>query len=447
MTLNAQPAEADLFDYAKIKDYLRYLLGSVSRHRSFIGFVTLALFAVTSVLLWGSPKTYHAETQILTLKTNVLPDTVSPGESQDWNEDPTRGTRETIMRRDNLVALVRQTDLLTSYPRSRAPLLRLKDKLFGRPMAEEDQIAVLVGTLENRLDVQVNAGTVIISIEWPDASMAYELVDAASRNFIDERRMTVVSPLSDAIGVLQDHAGLLREEIVGGVERVTAAREAAGKQRIPKAARQRVERQRERLRADFESKQRAIADLTQSQRRQLEDLQTQLKHAQKTYADEHPAVLELRHELEAMQAQGDAPELRKLKEEQEQFRRLPGTPWQLAAATTGEIEDAPVEQAKEDLRFAMSKYVTMLDRLDRAQLKLQSTQANFKHRFKVMVPAELPRAPVKPKRLAVLLGSILGGLALAVLLSALRDLRRGLILERWQVVRELGIPILGEIHQ
>jgi uncharacterized protein involved in exopolysaccharide biosynthesis len=103
------PNEADLFDYAMIKDYSRYLVGSISRHRYFIAVVTLALFASTAVLLRTLPKIYHAETQILALKSTVLTKTVFPGAPDDWNEDPTRAAREAILSRDNLVALVRPT--------------------------------------------------------------------------------------------------------------------------------------------------------------------------------------------------------------------------------------------------------------------------------------------------------------------------------------------------
>jgi uncharacterized protein involved in exopolysaccharide biosynthesis len=466
--LVSPPNEADLFDYAKLKDYSRYLLGSISRHRYFIGALTVALFALTAALLRGLPKTYHAETQILALKSTLLTKTVDPNVPEDWAEDPTRAAREAILSRANLVALVRQTDLVNKYPRSRAPLLKIEDKIFdwlrpSKPIAEEDQIAAMVGTLESRLEVQVSPGKVTIALDWPDAAMAYELVDAACRNFIEQRRTTDLAPFSDAIDILEPRAAGLREEIVDGVERVDAAREAASLRRraaAPKRVglsaaqqlqRQNAERQREELRTALESKKRAIADLVQSQRLQVENLETQIKDARKTYSDEHPAVLELQHGLEVLRAQGDTLELRQLKDEEQQLeaetRRLPATVQQLASATVAEIEDAPIEQAKDDLRFAVSKYLALLDRIDRAQMNLQSARANFKHRFSIVTPAELPRAPIKPKKPMVLLGSIIGGLLLGVFLSALRDLRQGLIFERWQVLRELGIPVLGEIHQ
>src|SRR4051812_10124359 len=176
------PNEADLFDYALIKDYLTYVLGSISRHRWFCAFVVVAIFGVTFVLLWALPKTYHCETTLLALKNSVLTKNVNPGAPEDWAEDPTRAAREAILRHDNLVALVRQTDLVKKWPRSRAPLLKLKDRIYealrrGRPIPEEDQVAAMVGTLETRLDAEVASGTVTIALDWPDATTAYELVN------------------------------------------------------------------------------------------------------------------------------------------------------------------------------------------------------------------------------------------------------------------------------
>jgi uncharacterized protein involved in exopolysaccharide biosynthesis len=484
------PNESDLFDYALIKDYISYVLGSVSRHRWFCGFVVTAIFAATATLLWALPRTYHVETRLLALRNQTINLSVNPGANRPWDADqPTRAAVDTIMRHDNLVAIVKQTNLVTKWPKSRAPLMKLKDRVFealrrGRPIPEEDQIAAMVGTLETHLDVIVGEGTITIGLDWPDAAMAYELINAAQRNFLEARRLAEVSPLSDAIGILEQRAIGLREEIVADVERVEAARDAAAKRHplaVPKAprpavspvqllARQQADRQREEMRTALDAKKRAIADLEQTRTRNLEELQTQLKDARKIYADEHPIVLGLQHDIEVLQGTPESPELRKLREEKETLetealrrgaispaevaegetgvsRRLPTSAEQLARATTAEIEDAPIEQAKEDLRFAMSKYSALLDRIDTAQMELQGVNAAFKYRYSTVTPAELPRAPIKPKVPMILLASIIGGMAVAVLLSALRDVRRGLVFERWQVGRQLGVPILGEVHQ
>ncbi|HEX4382642.1 MAG TPA: hypothetical protein VH083_06825 [Myxococcales bacterium] len=484
-----QPNEADLFDYALIKDYLRYVLGSISRHRWFCLFVVAAVFGLTATLLWALPRTYHSETRLEAVRNQALTMAVNPGANRPYDiDEPLRGAVASIMRRDNLVTLVRQTNLIAKWPKSRAPLLRLKDRLFeflrrGRPIPEDDQVGAMVGTLETRLGAVAAEGGISIGLDWPDGTQAYELVTAAQHNFLEQRRLKDTQPFQRAIIILEARGHALREEIEADVERVDAAREALSKKnpaKAPKAARPVVpgvsqaklqaDRQREEMRVALETKKRSIADLEDARTRNLDDLKTQLAEAQKIYSDEHPKVLELKNQIDVLNSQTDTPQLRKLREEKDALeqealrrgaisaaeltesqqglsRRLPTTPEQLARATTNEIEDAPIEQAKEDLRLAMSKYSQTLNQIDSNRLELQSINAGFDLRFSVITPAELPRTPSKPKVPLVLFGSVIGGLALAVFLSALRDVRAGLVFERWQVLRQLGIPILGEIHQ
>jgi uncharacterized protein involved in exopolysaccharide biosynthesis len=128
-------------------------------------------------------------------------------------------------------------------------------------------------------------------------------------------------------------------------------------------------------------------------------------------------------------------------------RRLPVEPQQLAQAVSADIEDAPIEQAKGELRFAITKYQTLLDRIDSAQMELESARAAFKYRYSVLVPAEVPRSPVKPKKATVMASSAVAGLLLAIFLVGVRDLRSGIVYERWQILRQLDLPVLGEVGQ
>ena len=54
----------------------------------------------------------------------------NPGRAVPWDADaPTRAAAETVFRRDNLIALIAETDLLNQWQRSRAPILKFKDWL------------------------------------------------------------------------------------------------------------------------------------------------------------------------------------------------------------------------------------------------------------------------------------------------------------------------------
>jgi uncharacterized protein involved in exopolysaccharide biosynthesis len=481
------PENADLFDYVLIKDYLGYVAGSVRQHWFLCLTVFAAVVGLTGALLWALPKTYHAETKLLAQRNQVIAALGNPGRSMPWEADmPTRAASEIILRHDNLVAIAKQTNLTTRWAQSRAPLPRIMDLLAkhlrgGRPIAEDELLGAMVGTLETRLEVTTGEGTVTIRIDWPDARSAFDLVDAAQRNFLEARHVSEVSAISEALSILERRASSLRDEIEADVEQVEAAREALAKGKAVKSGRRSsapVGPKRKNEASDFEvaelrgmieAKRRAIADVEGLRRRQVEELQAKLAETRLTYADSHPAVIDLQQRIDTLQSQDESPQLRSIRQELQTLegeairrgafvphdtrtgelelsRRLPTSAQQIARATTAEIEDAPIEQAKSDLRFAISKYQNILDRIDAAKMENETARAAFKYRYSVLMPAEVPRKPIKPKVATGMATGVIGGLFAAVFLATAWNLRKNLVRERWQVERLLELPVLGEVH-
>jgi uncharacterized protein involved in exopolysaccharide biosynthesis len=481
----ADVESADLFDYALIWDYFVYFGRSVRRHAFFCAGIFAAVLALAALLLWAFPKTYHAEAKLLAQRNQVIALLGNPGRNMPWDNDmPTRAAAETILRIDNLVSLVRQTNLVNRWRETRAPVGRLKDWVSGllrrRPIDEEEKIDIMVGTLETKLTVTTGEGTVTIGIDWPDAKMAFLLVDAAQRNFFEARRVSEVSTISEAISILEGRASKLRYEIEEDVEYVEAARNELAK-RKPKSLslppqvvatthakqqqKKRLDDDRAQLRIMLDTKRRGIGDLEESRRRQIAELQSRIDEAKATYSDVHPVVVDLQQRMDTFKNQEDSLQLATLREEMQALeaeairrgafkpqevrltRRLPVEPQQLAQAVSAEIEEAPIEQAKGDLRYAITKYQTLLDRIDSAQMELESARAAFKYRYSVLMPAEVPRSPVKPKKTSVMASTAVAGLLLAIFLAGVRDLRSGIVYERWQVLRQLDLPVLGEVEQ
>jgi uncharacterized protein involved in exopolysaccharide biosynthesis len=477
------PESADLFDYGLIRDYLGYFAGSVRRHPLFCGTVYLTVVGLAAFLLWALPKTYHVETKLLAQRNQVIAMLGNPGRSMPWESDmPTRAATETILRHDNLVSLVMQTNLVSQWPKTRAPLMKVKDGLMtilrrGQPIPDDDMVAVLVGTLETRLSVATTEGTVKIAIDWPDARTAFQLVDAAQRNFLEARHLSEVSTISEAISILESRATTLRDEIEVDLEKVEAARKDLERRRpkapTPVAAPVRTVKREDdsfvEMREQVETKRRAIADLEDFHKRQLKQLQTRLAEAKAVYSDAHPLVLDLKQQIDTLQGQQESLQLSTLREELRTLekealrkgaitstetgdtvrnaRRLPVAPQQLARATSAEIEEAPIEQAKGDLRYALSKYNSILDRIDSARMEMETARAAFKYRYSVISPAEIPRDPVKPKVAPVMAVSAVAGLLLAIFLAGALDLRRGMVHESWQLVRHLDLPVVGEVRR
>src|SRR5207248_9853386 len=131
--------------------------------------------------------------------------------------EPTRGAAETISSRDNVRALMVQTDLLADWPRHRAPILRFKDWVLHklrRDPSEKELSDGLIGLLESNLLVWTTQdGMVTIRLHWRDPVMAYRLVDAAQQNFLEKRHVLEVSTIVEQISILEGHAARLKEEV------------------------------------------------------------------------------------------------------------------------------------------------------------------------------------------------------------------------------------------
>jgi capsular polysaccharide biosynthesis protein len=74
-----------------------------------------------------------------------------------------------------------------------------------------------------------------------------------------------------------------------------------------------------------------------------------------------------------------------------------------------------------------------------------TAQAAFKYRYTVVTPARLPKSPTVPNVPLVTLVALIAAMLCGLLLAVVADVRRGRLLERWQIERLLERPILGEI--
>ena len=99
------------------------------------------------------------------------------------------------------------------------------------------------------------------------------------------------------------------------------------------------------------------------------------------------------------------------------------------------------------MRDARFQYQQIVERVSMAQLELDAVRAAFKYRYNVIWPPQMPREPVSPNPVKVFGAGILAALFLAAGAAAFPDFRAGVIVERWQVERSLGLPVLAEIHK
>src|SRR5215813_3452802 len=475
-------------------DIIRFALISARRHRLLIAAIFLFGVGASIVYFKIRPPLYRVETTVLTQRAPALPSPI-------WStvqDDPTHSVWELVHQRENLLTLIQQTKLYPSAASShvdetRRPLLGRFVRLISDASADRDPLDALVKQLDRKLLVTTKEATIRISIDRPDPSQAYHLVETATQNFLDARHTQEITAIEDMVSMLKGRADALRDQL----DRVTqeAQRRAPRQERdshselmaIP-AAPQSGGEELVRLKAMVDAKERAIQGMEETRRRQLADLQAQLDQKRAAFTDAYPGVIQLRQDIEALSQ--DSPQIVKLREEHQKLqqeylrqkaqqdslarlaRRRPAQPStsprvsheagsvaveqkagsvaveQKAGSVAVEQKAGSVAMEQNEAPFdARLLYQQVVERLNIAQLELDAARVAFTYRYNVIWPAEVPTDPVSPKAWKIFGLGIPGAPFLAMLAAVLIELRRGTVLDRWQVERGLGLPVLAELKR
>lgn len=390
---------------------------------------------------------YRVETKVLAQRQQALPSAVRPI----FEDMPTRSAWELVHRRDNLIAIIRQANLLPRTPaapgpteaKERGPLSRLAPG-HSAP-AEGDAIDTLVMVLDKRLKVMVEDGTIAIQLDWGDPREGFEIVEAALQNFLEARHLQEVTAIDDVIAVLQGREAVLRKRLDDTI--AEARKRPLPTVRLPARPKAPSE-ELVRLQSAAESKQRAIQDVEEFRRRRLADLQTQLDQARNTFSEVHPTVVSLRQQISALER--ESPQVDALREEERKVR----SQYAARAAREGISAAAPLpapaveapsfSEEDERVRDARVQYEQASARLGAAQVERDAARAAFKFRYNVIWPPQVPSEPFSPNPVKIFGAGLIASLMLALGLAAMPDLLRGRVLQRWQVERMLELPVLGD---
>jgi hypothetical protein len=98
-------------------------------------------------------------------------------------------------------------------------------------------------------------------------------------------------------------------------------------------------------------------------------------------------------------------------------------------------DDPALGYAGSQLQFASLQYALMRERIANTRLDLDTARAAFRHRYAVITPAEIPKGPIKPNALLVMLAAAFAGVFLGIFGAVITDLRSGVLLDRWQLDR------------
>jgi uncharacterized protein involved in exopolysaccharide biosynthesis len=487
----AEPAPA-ASDYVRATELLGLVARAPLRRRRLAAAVFGLAVAVSVATAALVPRVYAVDTKILTQRNLVMPSLGNPRRSVPMESDaPTRAAADVILGRDNLLAIVREANLVERWEAERSMMLRLKDRAVRavRPSpTDEDKERAIVTVLEKKLSVQADDAIIRISVEWPSPQTAYEIVSLAQRNFLAGRSAVEVAIIADTIGILTVEAGRQREAVDAAFARVVQLRKASldtTEQAAPPAA---APASTPRLVAapapapkpaapvdpkiatQLEDKRRAIRAIEEPRQQRIAELEARRARLLMTFTEAHPEVVQVDAELKAARVEPSVlAELRR--EEAELVTKLnemaapepgrarprprmvlvtPASPSSPAAPVADVLtreEEPELADAKARLQVATRRYEDLMDRIDSARIELDTAQAAFKYRYNVVEPPELPREVARPNAVMIALGGILLGALLAFFVAAAGDLASGRFVEAWQVRRKLSIPLLAEIPQ
>jgi uncharacterized protein involved in exopolysaccharide biosynthesis len=484
--------DEQLVDLALILNLVAYASGALGRHPRLALSLIAVIFGLTASTLFLLPKTYHVQTKVLAQRNQAL-----ALKGDNGGEALSHSAVETVMRRDNLLAIVRQTDLVREWYLRRAPLPHVKDLVFNalvKPETEQEKVEWMADVIQKRLSVETpNEGLILVGLEWPDPVMALRIVNAAQQNYLESRQATEVTAIAEQIAILQNHARGLRTDIdtaVDAIEKLRAERLAkpvptasASAATLPMAPTAPVAAAAPRrpsepdpeltqLKATIEAKQRAINDLEEFRRRRLSELNASLAEKSAMYTDNHPAIIDLRQTIASLSS--ESPQVQSLRTDLVRLQRDFDEKSAAASAESrvvpvinpGGLSSAPpplpgsiirIEQepsddrdpammyARNQLKDAMDKYATLRGQIESAQIDFDTAEAAFKYRYSVIEPPVYPKKPAKPNAPLVFLAGLIGAFLVAVLASVAVDLHRGRFVAGWQVERVLDLPTLAEV--
>lgn len=454
---DAGDEKAGLLDWTLLLAIAGFVLRAPRRHRLLAATCFLAIATVPFIAFKVLPKRYEVQASILAQPNPLFLEV-------NQYDAPTRAARETILRRDNVVALVKQTDFVARHERTRAPAAKVKALLFerlrGRPTPEQ-LLEDNADAVEERLRVNVSgAGTVDLAFEWSDPDLTFDVVEAAIQSFLEARYASDVSRIAETIAILEEHATRVNHEIGTKTKEVEALEREHAATRAPRRAVSRPVRDEElgKLEARLSARRRALADLEDFRQRRIAELQAQLQQQEGIYAEQHPVLVTTRRNIEAASARspqvdalrGEVAELER--EVSRRGVRVIEAGREQPSAISGEIgtslvpEDPRLEYERHKLWLLVRQRSGLLERIDAARVTMDTARAGFKYRYSVVTPPQLPKGPVKPKLPRLLAMGFVAAVVFAFFASAAADLWAGKLVERWEVERRLGLAVLADLR-
>lgn len=466
----------------QLRSYLAFARYAVHRRWRVSVAILVSGVVLTCAAFIYLPRTFACTTVLMTLGNPIL-------DGMD-NSNALAGASDLIQRHENLEAIIQEVGLVRYGDARRPPILRLRDRiwrsLLGEPSAKL-KVAELVGTLENRISVTAEKGDLTIKAEWTDAGTSAQLAEAARESFLKARHSAEISAFEEKMAILDVHASKLRVEIGTLAQQLKTARDqkldevrgeaakgnAASAAAQPRVARAVVHRavepdtQTPALKEKLEGLKAKLSALETDRDRRLREEQNKFEEMKLRLTPLHPQVITEGERVAMLQqVPSDVALLRAEVKDiegeiklREAFGREPSEAGAVGAAEQKPSNADPLPPDITDLlqrdnldpaltaqlSGTVMRYSALRNDILSTRIDLDTAQAAFNHRYQVIIPADIPTKPEKPKPVLIWGAGLALSLLLSLLVPVLGELKRGIIVESWQV-EHLQLPVLAELR-
>ncbi len=476
-------------------DQLKGYLRGIWRYRWYVHLVAWPLCLAGWTLVYLLPDQYEASARVYVDTKSVLrPLLKGLAVQTDVGNEVAIMTR-TLLSRPNLekVARMNDMDLEATTPEEMDALLRRLEhtiKLTGRARENLYTISYTDEDPERAKQVVQSLLTIFVETSLGDTRKD---TDVAQR-FIDEQIKEYEARLFAAEEALKEfkrkNVGLMPQEGRGYYQQLQDAQEKLSTAQLELSE---AESRRDELRRQLEGEEPTFGIMPPSATpravpvdsaldARIQNLQQRLDELLLKYTEKHPDVVSIRHTIETLEA--------KKEEELAQMAKvvpnggspvggtLEGNPiYQQLKVSLGEAEanvsalrarvsryqsnvdhlrqmvdtipkvEAGLQRLNRDYAVNKEKYEELLARREAAKIAREAGRSAEDVKFRIIDPPFVPPEPSGPNRpllvSAVLVGSLLAGLAFAFFMSQIRPSFDNVR----NVTRELGLPVFGSVSR
>jgi uncharacterized protein involved in exopolysaccharide biosynthesis len=451
-----------------------------ARRRKGLSFVVVMICGALTVLAAiFAPRTYQVEASVLVQRTQLI------GGNQDRYVSPEEMRAQAkeyevqVMARDNIIAIVQQRNLVQRWDDMRQPHRRLIDKInrkLGKPAPTDDEkFEALVANIEARMKVWVDANTITVKLDWSEPVAARDIVEAAVKNFLDVRFQSEVGVIPARLKMQEGFVAQAHKELENAAGQLVVLQKANDPNKkvnvyvpaLPQGVRNEPPPDADpALKAKLEVVRGQIATLQNQKTQRVAELNQQLIEKQQTLAPQHPEIIALKQTIAATEQ--DPPQLASLRAQEAQILSdIAAKQREAAAARDAREKDRPkfvapspvpapekapeipasapknVQDAQVQFDTASTKYQDLVKQLQTIQVQFQEAEANYKNRYRIVHPAEVPAGPKRPVGLIAVLIGFLATIAAVLAVAALADRLSGIFFEPRDVRDRLGLPVFA----